>query len=90
MDVLLIIMGAMGFMAILISTYVFIVAARNYVSDDQTPFLNKAQVINRRLPVERSRTDRRSGRHVSFPLTVNGILIPNERRFMPDRRIAVA
>lgn len=90
MDVLLIIMGAMGFMAILISTYVFIVAARNYVSDDQTPFLNKAHAVNRRSPVKRSRTDRRIGRHVSFPLTVNGILIPNDRRFMPDRRIAVA
>ena len=90
MDVLLIIMGTMGFMAILVSTYVFIMAARNYVSDDQTPFLNKSQAINRRLRVERNPADRRNGRQVTFPLTVNGILIPNDRRFMSDRRLAAA
>ncbi|MCX2975886.1 hypothetical protein [Candidatus Marimicrobium litorale] len=87
---LLIILGTMGFMAILGSTYVFIMAARNYVSDDQTPFLNKSQAINRRLRVERNPADRRNGRQVTFPLTVNGILIPNDRRFMSDRRLAAA
>ncbi len=90
MDVLLIIMGTLGFMAILVSTYVFIVAARNYVSDDQTPFLSKSQATNRRSRVERNPTDRRNGRQVTFPLTVNGILIPNDRRVIPDRRLAAA
>ena len=90
MDVLLIIMGTMGFIAILVSTYVFIVAARNYVSDDQMPFLNKSQAINRRSRVERNPADRRNGRHVTFPLTVNGILIPNDRRYLSDRRLVAA
>lgn len=90
MDVLLIIMGTLGFMAVLVSTYVFIVAARNYVSDDQTPFLRNPQAVNRRSRVERNPTDRRNGRQVAFPLTVNGILIPNDRRVIPDRRLAAA
>jgi hypothetical protein len=88
MDVVLIILGVLGLGAVVISTYVFTVAARNYVSeDDQRP---RARFYDARQPpreqVTRRPADRRSGRPVTFPLTVNSILITNDRRFIPDRR----
>ena len=81
MDAVLIILGILGLGAIVISTYVFVVAARNYVSEGD----------NRRGPapfqtMERSAVNRRSGRPVTFPLTVNGLLIAHDRRVLPDRR----
>ncbi|NQX87752.1 MAG: hypothetical protein HRT77_03710 [Halioglobus sp.] len=86
MDVILIILGLLGFGAIIISTYVFMVAARSYVSDDQLPFRGKANDAGLRSLVPRRPVDRRRGSPVSFPLTVNGILIAKDRRVLPDRR----
>lgn len=86
MDVILIILGIMGFGAIIISTYVFMVAARNYVSDDQAPFRDSPEQPGQRTLIERSPADRRTGNPVNFPLTVNGILIARDRRILPDRR----
>ena len=88
MDMILIILGILGIGAIVISAFVFTVAARNYVSDDYTqtnalPGKNAPSRI-----VERSPTDRRSNKRVTFPLTVNGLLIANDRRLTPDRRLA--
>lgn len=88
MDVILIILGVMGFGAIVISTYVFMVAARNYVSDDEQPFGGHAEKPSGRAFVERSPADRRQGNPVTFPLAVNGILIEQDRRVLPDRRKA--
>lgn len=89
MDAVLIILGILGFGAIVISAYVFTVAARNYVSDDHRRYspagLRAAPEFVARNPV-----DRRSGRPVTFPLTVNGILITQERRVTPDRRAMAA
>ena len=89
MDVILITLGVLGVGAILVSTYVFVVAARNYVSDeDSTEGRGK-----RRGPdqyVARSPRDRRSGQPVTFPLMVNGILIEKDRRVLPDRRKVAA
>lgn len=86
MDVVLIILGVLGFGAIVISTYVFTVAARTYVSDDyRQPRKNTVDAQTRR-PVVRNPVDRRSGRVVTFPLTVNGILIANDRRTTEERR----
>jgi len=86
MDAILIILGVMGFGAVVISAYVFMVAARNYVSDEQAPFLRRSKEPARRSFVERSPTDRRKGNPVTFPLAVNGILIAQDRRILPDRR----
>jgi hypothetical protein len=87
MDVVLITLGVLGLGAILISTYVFTVAARNYVSDDhrrpRARFSDEKQPLER---VPRNPIDRRSGRPVTFPLTVNSILITNDRRTSADRR----
>ena len=86
MDVILIILGVMGVGAVAISTYVFTVAARNYVSEDHKRYGKRAgDPVQRRL-VARNQKDRRSGRPVTFPLAVNGILIANDRRTLPDRR----
>jgi len=89
MDVVLIILGVLGLGAIIIAAYVFTVAARNYVSNEHkhhakdTPFSPTTRQRTLRSP-----TDRRSGRPVVFPLNVNGVLVPQERRHLPERRQA--
>ena len=85
MDAVLIILGIMGFGAIIVSAYVFTVAARNYVSEEDRRHGRGPAPYN---IVERSTVDRRSGRPVTFPLTVNGILITQDRRVLPERRAA--
>ncbi len=88
MDVVLIVLGVLGFGAIVIAVYVFTVAARNYVSaEDHKQRPASAPPAGKRL-VMRNPQDRRSGKPVEFPLTVNGILIPQERRHSPERRLA--
>jgi len=88
MDVILASLGILGIGAIAISTYVFLVAARTYVSDDNKPA--RGDWSDPALPhqlVTRRPTDRRGGRSVTFPLAVNGILIASDRRTLADRRI---
>lgn len=85
MDALLITLGILGFGAILISAYVFTVAARTYVSDDDKKY-GRGRGHSPYHMVTRSPVDRRSGQPVSFPLTVNGLLITHDRRVLPDRR----
>ncbi len=87
MDVLLLILGILGVGAMLISAYVFMVAARNYVSEDDEQQRDRDGNFRR---VTRSGSDRRSGASVSFPLMVNGILVEHDRRVSPDRRRAAA
>tara|TARA_R110002049_G_scaffold53223_21_gene149044 strand:+ start:5014 stop:5283 length:270 start_codon:yes stop_codon:yes gene_type:complete len=87
MDVVLIILGLSGLGAVAVSTYVFTVAARTYVSDDYENRRGNADNKRPRERVARSPVDRRSGRPVTFPLTVNSILIANDRRTQPDRRV---
>jgi len=87
MDVILATLGIMGIGAIAISTYVFLVAARNYVSDDNRPYrANSSEPASPHQLVARKPTDRRGGRSVTFPLAVNGILIAIDRRILADRR----
>ncbi len=88
MDVVLIILGLSGLGAVVVSTYVFTVAARTYVSDDHEQLLRSSASKKPREHVARSPVDRRSGRPVTFPLTVNSILIANDRRVLPDRRMS--
>ncbi len=87
MSVILIILAVMGFGAVVISVYVFMAAARNYVSDEHTTIPGNPGEAAQRPLVERSSTNRRSGRSVTFPLTVNGILIAQDRRILADRRM---
>ena len=87
MDVVLIILGLSGLGAVAVSTYVFTVAARTYVSDDYENRRGNTDDKRPRERVARNPVDRRSGRPVTFPLTVNSILIANDRRTRPDRRM---
>jgi uncharacterized protein YceH (UPF0502 family) len=87
MDVVLIILGLSGLGAVAVSTYVFTVAARTYVSDDHENRRGNAGNARPRARIVRNPVDRRSGRPVTFPLTVNSILIANDRRTRPDRRM---
>ncbi len=87
MDVVLIILGILGFGAIMISAYIFTVAARNYVSDDHRKYPRSATTAKQQMVVRRP-SDRRGGQAVTFPLTVNGMLIAHDRRHTPERRRA--
>jgi hypothetical protein len=87
MDVVLIVLGVLGLGAVVVSTYVFTVAARTYVSDEHRRPRGNGNESQPRQQVARNPNDRRSGRPVTFPLTVNSILIANDRRSRPDRRM---
>ena len=87
MDAFLITLGSLGLGAILISSYLLLVAARNYAIEEPGKHCNREHQKSYKL-VPRSDTDRRSGKPVVFPLTVNGILITQDRRTQSDRRIA--
>lgn len=84
MDELSVFLGVLAFCAALLAAYVFTVAARKFVSDED----------NRTDPDRSSsdghyqrQGDRRSGdRIVKFPLLVNGIVIPRDRRGAEPQR----
>ena len=88
MDVVLIILGVLGFGAIVISGYVFTVAARNYVSDDTLGLDKTPAAQDREAFVIRNPSDRRRRLPVTFPLTVNSVVITSDRRRLPERRAA--
>ena len=90
MDVVLIVLGVLGFGAIVIAAYVFTVSARNYVSDEETFPQEPQQPTQTNNQVARQPIDRRRGAPVSFPLTVNSVRIPRDRRTTPDRRLSAA
>jgi len=89
MDTVLLILGVLGSGAVVISAYVFMVAARNYVSESTTDEIQIAATSTRPF-IERKPHDRRVRSLIDFPMTVNGMLIPIERRVQPDRRYSVA
>ena len=89
MDVVLIILAAVGLTAVAVSAYVFTVAARNYVSaDEHRRIVTWAAARERKRRVIRSPTDRRRGQPVVFPITVNGIVVATDRRSGDERRQA--
>ncbi len=90
MDVVLIILGILGFGAIVISAYVFTVAARNYVSDETDLGTGEPEDPARDGFVSRSGRDRRRRVAVQFPIAVNSVVITRERRQIPERRSAAA
>jgi hypothetical protein len=88
MDIVLIILGVLGFGAIVIAAYVFTVAARNYVSDEDHPQRATPVTPGAHNFIPRSPTDRRRNEPAVFPLTVNGVVIAQDRRHLPERRAA--
>lgn len=90
MDTVLIVLGVIGFGAIVISAYVFTVAARHYVSDDDPELDPAPSPPSGKVLATRRPDDRRQGKPVTFPLVVNGTLIPRDRRRLPERRLDMA
>lgn len=88
MDTILIVLGVIGLCAVVVSAYVFTVAARHYVSDDEFELSGEKPGDKELTP--RSPVDRRRGLPVNFPLQVNGDLIPRDRRQIPERRMRAA
>ena len=88
MEVVLIVLGILGFGAIVIAAYVFTVAARNYVSNDNTIPLGDRTAARREGFVVRDPRDRRRGVPADFPITVNSVVISGDRRKSPNRRAA--
>lgn len=89
MDVILIILGVLGVGAIVISAYVFTVAARNYVSSDIPTPQSVGGPPHQDSLVIRDPRDRRRGVPAKFPMTVNSVVITRDRRKSPDRRALV-
>jgi hypothetical protein len=90
MDTVLLIIGVLGLGAVVIAAYVFVVAARNYVSENDHPPQKDPALSTTKSFIDRNLRDRREILRFDFPMTVNGMLIPVERRIMPDRRFAAA
>jgi hypothetical protein len=90
MDTVLIILGVLGLGAIVIAAYVFTIAARKYVSNGNNRDRRGGAALAKNSPhINRIDTDRRQQSTVqSFPITVNGVLIEEDRRHRPDRRLA--
>lgn len=86
MDTVLVILGILGFGAIIVSAYVFTVAARDYVNDDEQQAVPNSYRNNPHT--ERSNADRRrSNNVVQFPLALGGVIITADRR-VANRRTA--
>jgi hypothetical protein len=86
MQTILIVLGILGLGAVVISAYVFTVAARNYVTEkNQT---NDGEVHDEKLFVVRTQPERRdSTDQTGFPLTLDdGTVITDERRKGERRR----
>jgi hypothetical protein len=58
------------------------------VSTEDKLHRQQRALLAKKRQAARRPTDRRSGKPVEFPLTVNGTLVPEERRHQPDRRMA--
>ncbi len=88
MQTVLIILGVLGFGAVVISAYVFTVAARNYVSEREEEELSGDTPGNgEKLYVVRSTNDRRQREATVFPLELaSGEVIHLDRRRQPERR----
>ncbi|MCX2981265.1 hypothetical protein EYC98_10360 [Halieaceae bacterium IMCC14734] len=89
MQTVLITLGVLGFGAVVISAYVFTVAARNYVSDKRDlADVGDTVHVGEKLYVVRSSADRRKTEAKVFPLElVSGEVIHLDRRRDTDRRL---
>jgi hypothetical protein len=88
MEIVLITLGMVGFGAIVIAAYVFTVAARNYVSTDEDLYRNGLAVQSAEDFVPRKTEDRRRNTvQPQFPMIINSVVIPRDRRRSAERRI---
>ena len=93
MNTILLILGILGLGAVAIAVYVFTVAARSYVSDDQAESvvnIEAAEMPPRTSYAPRSNQDRRQFTgNLSFPLSLpDGKVVEFDRRQRAERRAA--
>ena len=88
MQTVLIILGVLGFGAVVISAYVFTVAARNYVSDRHViEVRDEDYAMGDKLYMVRDSAARRKRDNVVFPLELSsGEVIHLDRRRTDERR----
>ena len=90
METLLAVIGILGLGALLIAAWVFVRAARRYVTGEEANARNEA--MNSDLSpyrdwTSRDRSDRRQTRSTpDFPMIVDGETVARERRVARDRR----
>ena len=84
MDVLLALIAVLGFTALILSVYIFSVAARSFVSDK----VDRGDAHHAKVLMPRRIHDRRKAPPVTlFPIVINGVVIPvDRRRRYADRR----
>lgn len=84
MDIILTIIAVLGLGALLISVFIFAIAARRFVSDEAIPDTASGSTATYK---PRTREDRRqqAAPHV-FPININGRTIAYDRRTGADRR----
>ena len=90
MDTILLIISVLGLGAIAITAYVFMVASRSHVTESRltkplSPLTSAATVF-----IPRSPHDRRQLVQLGFPITLGGLLVPEERRILGERRVLSA
>jgi|SRR5690625_1897529 len=84
MNVLLAVIAVLGLITLILSVYIFAIAARSFVSGDHPEPTDR---LHTRALVPRDRTDRRKASPaVLFPIVINGVVIPVDRRKGLDRR----
>jgi hypothetical protein len=92
MDTLLTVIGVLGLGAFLIAAWVFASAAKRYVTGED--LREEMEAMQSDLSpykhwVDRAKQDRRQdSSSPSFPMTIDGILIKEDRRQRSDRRNA--
>jgi hypothetical protein len=83
MNTVLVILAVLGLGAMVIAAYVFTVSARNNITEEGYSYPKNATEPR----IQRSEFDRRQQPSGTFPITVNGMTIENDRRIFPDRRL---
>ena len=87
MDFVLLILAILGFSCLVVAAYVISSAGRRA---HRAPRSQSGSLNGPGVHKERRETNRRSGEPVQFPLTLDGIVIPEDRRKTPDRRLKAA
>jgi hypothetical protein len=99
-DILLTVIAILGLGALIIAAWVFVSAARRFVTgedmaeemralnSDLSPYSSGYEAPAKRSWVPRSGSDRRVRSNVvEFPTVINGEFLPRDRRQQPDRRL---
>ncbi|MEM8562137.1 MAG: hypothetical protein AAGF57_07865 [Pseudomonadota bacterium] len=90
MEVLLTILGVLGFCAILVVAYIFTTAAGHNAPQEGSSLPSPEVREDKAGFTIRSPRDRRTNSTTEFPMIVDSILIEADRRRSPDRRAATA